>query len=69
MKKEIEEVPIWHKIALTVEETAKYSNIGTNQIRWMVNAPDCPFVLSVGKKKLIKRQAFEKFIDETSSIR
>lgn len=63
-------VPIWHKVALTVDEAVAYSNIGRNQIRWMINSPDCPFVLEVGKKKkLIKREALDRFIDEIRSIR
>ena len=40
-------VPIWHKVALTVDEAVAYSNIGRNQIRWMSNSPDCPFVLDL----------------------
>lgn len=62
------DVPIWHKVALTVEETVAYSNIGRNQIRWMINSPNCPFVLQIGKKKLIKREAFDQFIKDCHDI-
>ena len=61
--KEIE-IPIWEKQNLTVEEAAAYSNIGICKIRELVQNPGCPFVLSVGKKKLVKKKLFEKFIEQ-----
>lgn len=57
-------VPIWHKINLTVEEAAIYSNIGENRIRNYIGDKRCPFALHIGKKTLIKREAFEEFIKE-----
>lgn len=59
---EIERVPIPHKLALTVREAAEYSNIGINKIDSMLRAPNCPFVLYVGTKKLVKRKEFEDYI-------
>ena len=41
-----------------------YSNIGINKIDSMLRTPNCPFVLFVGTKKLIKRKEFEQFISE-----
>ena len=41
---------------------AEYSNIGINRINSLLRAPNCPLVLLVGKKKLVKRRAFEEFI-------
>lgn len=63
------DVPIWHKVLLTVNEAVAYSNIGRNQLHWMINAPDCPFVLSIGRKKLIKREVFDEFIKEVKSLK
>lgn len=56
------EVEIHNKIALTIEEAAAYSNIGQNKLRELIQMPRCPFVLYVGKKRLIKRVPFEKYI-------
>ena len=39
-----------------------YSNIGINKIDQMLRTPNCPFVLFVGTKKLVKRKEFEEFI-------
>lgn len=41
-----------------------YSNIGINKIDTMLRTPNCPFVLFVGTKKLVKRQAFEEYISK-----
>lgn len=56
------EVPIWKKMTLSIREAAAYSNIGINKIDTMLRTPNCPFVLFVGTKKLVKRQAFEEYI-------
>lgn len=61
-------MPIWRKTTLTVEEAAEYSNIGINKISELLNDPTCTFVLFVGKKRLVKRKEFEKFIDKTKGV-
>lgn len=60
---EIEKVPIHLKMALTIKEAAEYSNIGINKIDSLLRKPNCPFVLYVGTKKLVKRKEFEQFIN------
>ena len=61
-------VPIEAKVALTIKEAAEYSNIGINKIESLLRTPRCPFVLYVGKKKLVKRKEFEKFIADNIEI-
>lgn len=46
-----------------MEEAAAYSNIGINHLRELTNKPDCKFVMFIGKKRLIKRRAFEEFLN------
>ena len=62
MAVEIEKEPIHLKVTLTIREAAEYSNIGINKIDSMLRSPNCPFVLFVGTKKLVKRKEFEQFI-------
>ncbi len=62
------EVPIWEKANLTLEEAAAYSNIGINRIRDISDEKNCPFVLWVGTKRLIKRKAFERYLEQAYSI-
>ena len=64
----IEKIPLWEKANLTIEEAAEYSNIGQNRISEMLRMPRCPFVLYVGKKKLVKRKEFEKFLADSIEL-
>ena len=61
-------IPIPEKMNLTINEAAAYSNIGINKINSMLRTPNCPFVLHVGNKKLVKRKEFEKYISESLSV-
>ena len=60
----ISTVPIHLKMTLTAREAAEYSNIGINKIDSMLRAPNCPFVLLVRTKKLVKRREFEEYISQ-----
>lgn len=64
----MKEVPIKDKLNLTIEEAAVYSNIGINKLRELVDMPRCPFVIYIGRKRLIKRREFEKFIESQIEI-
>ena len=68
MENKISPVPIHLKLALTIKEAAEYSNIGINKIDSMLRSPNCPFVLFVGTKKLVKRKEFEQYISHTTAI-
>ena len=59
-----EKVPIHLKVTLTIREAAEYSNIGIKKIDSMLRTPNCPFVLYVGTKKLVKRKEFEQFLSQ-----
>lgn len=65
MMKSIDEVPIWEKANLTIEEAAAYFNIGINKLREVTKNGNCSFVLCIGNKRLIKRKAFEKYLEST----
>ena len=60
-----QDVPIWEKANLTLEEAAAYSGVGINRLRELTNEKNCNFVLFVGTKRLIKRKLFEKFLEST----
>lgn len=61
-------IPIWEKVCLTIKEASEYSNIGINKLYEMINDPCCDFVLFVGKKSLIKRKAFEKYLEKKEKL-
>lgn len=62
------EIPISEKVLLTIEEAAAYSNIGLNTIRDLLNMPRCRFVFKVGRRKLVKRREFEKYLLEEIEV-
>ena len=67
MNKEIQQdmrLPIDRKMLLSIREAAEYSNIGINKIDEMLKQPNCPFVLFVGNKKLVKRKALRHISTE-----
>lgn len=65
----MDNVPIWEKFALTIQEAAQYFNLGEKKIRKLAQEHlDFGFVLQNGNKTLIKRKKFEEFINSTSSI-
>lgn len=64
----INEVPIWEKSNLTLEEAAAYSGIGINKLRQLTNDEDCEFVLWLGTKRLIKRRKFDEYIEKLYSL-
>ncbi len=65
---EAQNVPIQCKVTLTIKEASAYSNIGINKLENLLRSPKCPFVLYVGKKKLVKRKEFEKYISDNVEI-
>lgn len=56
------------KFNLTVQEVSEYSGIGRNRIYELLKEPNCIFKLCVGRKILVKRRLFEKYLEMASSI-
>lgn len=68
-KPEKNDVPIWERYTLTIEEAAEYFRIGRARLRQLVHEnPDADFLLMVGNRMQIKRKQFEKYIDKASVI-
>ena len=65
---QVTSLPIDRKMLLSIRDAAEYSNIGINKIDELLKQPNCPFVLYVGTKKLVKRRAFEEFIEGRVAI-
>ncbi len=71
MKSDNEEtlnIRISEKIALTIPEAAAISNIGQNKIDKLLRASNCPFLIRIGAKRLVKRKEFERFISDHVDI-
>lgn len=58
------DVPIWEKYTLTIEEASKYFRIGENKLRKLAEEnPRAGWILLNGNRIQIKRRQFEKIID------
>ncbi|MFG6379765.1 MAG: helix-turn-helix domain-containing protein [Lachnospiraceae bacterium] len=62
------EVPLWHKTNLSIDEAVAYTGIGRAKLYEMTNREDCPFVLWIGNRRVIKRQVFDEYIANMYSI-
>jgi hypothetical protein len=62
------DIPLWEKSNLTLEEAAAYSGVGINKLRTLSDDENCPFVLWVGNKRLLKRRKLDEFFDDSYSI-
>ena len=67
-KKTTNTVPIWEKSNLTLAEAADYSGVGINRLRTLSDAKNCPFVLWVGSKRLIKCVKLDEYLNRDYSI-
>ena len=62
------DIPFWEKSSLTIDEAAAYSGVGRDKLREMTDREDCPFVLWIGSKRLIRREKFDAYLDRAFSI-
>ena len=67
-KKRKFDIPIWRKANLSIEEAAAYSGIGMAKLYEMTESEDCPFVLWIDSRRMIKRKAFDEYIERQYSI-
>lgn len=65
----INDVPIWEKYTLTIEEAAKYFRVGEKKLRQLAEEnPTANWIVMNGNRVQIKRRLFEKFIDSLEVI-
>jgi excisionase family DNA binding protein len=63
------DVPIWEKYTLTIEEAAKYFRIGEKKLRKLAEEnPEASWLIMNGNRAQIKRKQFEKVIDSLEVV-
>ena len=63
------EVPIWEKYTLSIEEAAVYFRIGEGKLRQLIEGDKrAKYLLWNGNRVQIKRELFERFVDELEAI-
>lgn len=65
----VQDVPVWEKYTLTIEEAARYFRIGEGKLRRLAEQTPTPeWVVMNGNRVQIKRRKFEQFIDMVDVI-
>lgn len=61
------EIPFCFKALLTVEEASHYTGIGLNKLR-VILADNPELSLWNGNRRMVKREKFEKFLENTYTL-
>ena len=65
----VKKIPYWCQYTLSIEEAAAYFRIGETKLRQLIHDnPDADFILRNGNRVQIKREIFERLIDDLHSI-
>lgn len=65
----MQDIPIWEKYTLTIDEAAAYFRIGQNKLRALATeSPNADFLLWNGARVQIKRKKFEEYVDRQNAI-
>lgn len=62
------EVEIKDKVLLNLEEASAYTGVGINKLRTLSNNEDCKFVIFIGTKRMLKREALKEYLTKQYSI-
>lgn len=62
-------IPLYERYVLTVTEAAEYYHIGEAKLRKIAeDHPEADFIILNGNRLLFKRQKFEKFLDNATTV-
>lgn len=62
------DIPVWERSSLTIDQAAVYCGVGKDKLRELTDRPDCPFVLWIGSKRLVRRKKLDEYLDKAFSI-
>ena len=62
------EIPIWERQWLTIEEASEYSGIARRKLRELSNTSGCPFAIWMGNKIHIIRKKLDKYTETHNRI-
>ena len=63
------DIPVWGRFSLTFEEAARYYHIGEGKLRTLIDAhPNEDFYVMNGNRALIKREKFERYLDQATAV-
>ncbi|MBD5507296.1 MAG: helix-turn-helix domain-containing protein [Lachnospiraceae bacterium] len=63
------DIPVWRRYTLTIEEAAGYYHIGEGKLRMLIDThPNGDFYVMNGNRVLIKREKFERYLDDATAV-
>ena len=63
------DIPVWRRYTLTIEEAAGYYHIGEGKLRMLIDEhPNEDFYVMNGNRALIKREKFERYLDQATAV-
>ena len=62
------EIPLWERQWLTIEEASEYSGIARRKLRELSNTSGCPFVIWMGNKIHIIREKLDRYTETHNRI-
>lgn len=67
--KNYSDIPVWRRYTLTIEEAARYYHIGEGKLRTLIDIhPNEDFYVMNGNRALIKREKFERYLDQATAV-
>ncbi|MCI6421589.1 MAG: excisionase [Blautia sp.] len=64
-----QELPWWQKYTLTLNEASEYFGIGYKKLKVFIQEnADADFILWNGNRAQIKRERFQKYLDEKMNV-
>ena len=68
-EKNYSDIPVWRRYTLTIEEAARYYHIGEGKLRTLIDThPNEDFYVMNGNRALIKREKFERYLDQATAV-
>ena len=66
---QILQIPYWERYLLTIREAAEYFHIGEKKLRQIVEENStADFIIMNGNRVMIKRKAFEQYLDQATAV-
>ena len=63
------QIPYWERYLLTIREAAEYFHIGEKKLRQIVEENGtADFIIMNGNRAMIKRKAFEQYLDQATAV-
>ena len=65
--KNYSDIPVWRRYTLTIKEAARYYHIGEGKTL-IDTHPNEDFYVMNGNRTLIKREKFERYLDQATAV-